>query len=238
VIPRGDRQAEACGLTNLAVKCVKEGSAITLFDVPIFWNWFVHNEQQEKQKSIFLQDASNVRWNYAMVWMGQYYPPELIVGEVRSTWFDRFVGTVAWCLRKRDGRRMTRKNISHVGGYLAHFCRAELFHRSGKAVENCIAMHTTRSCSTSGPITSACEDLTALDSANVSPRRKVTAQVDERNRSATSLKSRLRRCGVRMIPRRFGNSLRAFADRALNGNSMVQARPNSCLRIHCSGRRT
>jgi hypothetical protein len=68
--PGGGQQSEACGLTNLAAKCVEQESAIVPFYVPIIWNWFVNIEQQEKRRSIFLKDASNVRWNYTMVWMG------------------------------------------------------------------------------------------------------------------------------------------------------------------------
>jgi hypothetical protein len=49
--PGGGQQAEACGLAHLAMKCVEDGTSIALFDVPIIWNWFDNDEQQEKQAS-------------------------------------------------------------------------------------------------------------------------------------------------------------------------------------------
>jgi hypothetical protein len=128
------QQAVACGLTNLATKCVREGENTARFEVPIPWNWFVNDEQQERWTFIFLQDARHIRWNYCMVCMGQYYLLKLIVGEVWSTWFDHFVDMVEWRLWIWNHTKPVRKNLSRVGGYLADYCLAELFRRSGETV--------------------------------------------------------------------------------------------------------
>jgi hypothetical protein len=138
--PGGGQQVDACGLANLAMTCVEEGAGAARFEVPIPWNWFCNEEQQERWGSIFLQDAYHIHWNYSMAWMGQYYPPKLVVGEVRSTWFDHFADAVAWCLQNWDGNRAIKKNLSRVGGYLADCCLAELSHGSGKTVKAYIAI--------------------------------------------------------------------------------------------------